>query len=90
MKSKKHYRLMVGQKYCTLNHELHADGVAIPNAKTIEDAAVIEHVNTANAIIKRPHNLRDEISKSMYADWPKFAPIKFSGYVEHEEFQVQE
>lgn len=84
------YRLKVGDKYCSLNTNLHVDGVAIPDSPSREAAHVCEHVNTANAIIRRTNDLKGEIRGSMFAEWPKFKPVLFEGGVEHEEFLVEE
>ncbi len=86
---RKKYRLKVNAAYCSLNYEFHADGVAIPDTDLL-GAHVCDHVNTANAIAKRTHELRDNVKKSMLSDWPKFKPLDFSGYVTTEEFLVDE
>lgn len=88
-KSQKRYRLKVGDKYCTLDTYFHADGVAIPNSPNMEQGVVIGHVNTAKAIIRRTHELRDHVKKSMLFDFPKFRPLLFDGSVMSEEFAVQ-
>jgi hypothetical protein len=86
MSKTKMYRLKVGEHYCSLNTHLHTEGVAIPDCSR-RQAEVVEHVNTANAIIRRTHTLREDVKKSMLSDFVGFKPLLFEGMVEHEEFQ---
>lgn len=84
----KMFRVRVGDKYCSLNTDFHELGVAIPDTD-LAGAHVFKTRVGAAYSIDRMHEARKKADGSMYPEFKGWTPLRFSGVLEVEEFQVE-
>lgn len=85
----KRFRVKMGNKYCSLNTDFHELGVSIPDTD-VDGAHIFKTRVAAGNAIDRMQEARKKADTSMYPDFKGWAPLRFTGILEVEEFQTED